>query len=156
MILASYFFTLNFHFPPEKPGERSKLFQSLVPLPWTLCFYVSPHKAARQVEEIREVLGDRRAALVREISKVHQEALRGRLSELLARLEAGLKGEMVLVVEGCLSGTAAVSDEDWRAEADALRETGKTVKETVQEITARFPVAKNAVKEYLIHALPPD
>ena len=147
---------LFYGFPPEKPGERSKLFQSLAPLPWTLCFYVSPHKAARQLEEMREILGDRRAALVREISKVHQEALRGRLSELLARLEAGLKGEMVLVVEGCPSDMAAVSDEDWRAEANALREAGKTTKEIVQEITAGKPVAKNAVKEYLIHAFPSD
>ena len=147
---------LFYGFPPEKPGERTKLFQSLAPLPWTLCFYVSPHKAARQMGELREVLGDRHAALVREISKVYQEALRGRLSELVARLEAGLKGEMVLVVEGSPSDAAAASDEDWHAEADALREAGKTVKETVQEITARYPVAKNAVKEYLIHALPSD
>ncbi|MCR4819098.1 MAG: 16S rRNA (cytidine(1402)-2'-O)-methyltransferase [Fretibacterium sp.] len=144
---------LFFGFPPEKPGERVKLFQSLVPLPWTLCFYVSPHKAARQMAEMREVMGDRSAALVREISKVYQEALRGPLSELVARLEAGLKGEMVLVVEGYSpEAAAAASEEEWRAEADALREAGRTVKETVLEITGRYPVAKNAVKEYLIRA----
>ncbi|MCR4819142.1 MAG: 16S rRNA (cytidine(1402)-2'-O)-methyltransferase [Fretibacterium sp.] len=144
---------LFFGFPPEKPGERAKLFQSLAPLPWTLCFYVSPHKAVRQMAEMREVLGDRNAALVREISKVYQEALRGPLTELVARLESGLKGEMVLVVEGCSpEAAAAASEEKWRAEADALREAGKTVKETVQGITGRYPVAKNAVKEYLIRA----
>ena len=142
---------LFYGFPPEKPGERAKLFQSLAEFPWTLCFYVSPHKAARQIGEMTEVLGDRRAALVREISKVHQEAVRGRLSDILARVEAGLKGEMVLAVEGCSSeATADGSGGEWQAEADELRDAGKTVRETVREIIARYPVAKNAVKEYLM------
>ena len=135
-------------FPPEKPGARGELFQSLSGVPWTLCFYVSPHKAERQIAEMAEVWGDRRAALVREISKVYQESIRAPLSGLVARLGQGVKGELVLVVEGRVS-----KDEDggeWREAADALRADGATVRSVVEAVTARYPVAKNAVKAYLL------
>ena len=143
---------LFYGFPPEKRGERARLFQSLEPLPWTLCFYISPHKAAGQIAEAIEALGDRRGALVREISKVHQEAIRGSLSEIAARVEAGLKGEMVLVVEGLPADDRQDDDVAWQAEADALRAAGRTVRDIVQDLAARHPVAKNAVKEYLMRA----
>lgn len=82
-------------FPPEKLGQRKKLFTSLCLQPYTMVFYVSPHKAERQIEEMRAIWGDRQGALVREISKIYQEAIRGTLSDILRRLAAGLKGEMV-------------------------------------------------------------
>ena len=141
---------LFYGFPPEKPGERATLFESLKPLPYTLCFYVSPHKAERQIGELIEAMGDRNAALVREISKIHQEAVRGKLSDLLARLKERLKGEMVLVVEGRPPEDGTSSGAAWQAEADAMKKGGGTTKDIVQALTARYPVAKNAVKEYLL------
>ena len=135
-------------FPPEKPGARGELFQSLSGVPWTLCFYLSPHKAERQIAEMAEHWGDRRAALVREISKVYQESIRAPLSGLIARLEQGVKGELVLVVEGRVS--KGEEDGAWREEADAMRAEGATVRSIVEAIVARHPVAKNAVKAYLL------
>ena len=135
-------------FPPEKPGARGELFQSLRGVPWTLCFYISPHKAVRQIAEMAEVWGDRRAALVREISKVYQESIRSPLSGLLSRLEQGLRGEMVLVVKGHVPGDEG--EDVWKAEADALHAKGATVRSAVETIVARHPVAKNAVKAYLL------
>ena len=135
-------------FPPEKPGARGELFQSLRGVPWTLCFYISPHKAERQIAEMAEAWGDRRAALVREISKVYQESIRSPLSGLLSRLEQGLRGEMVLVVEGHVPGDEG--EDAWKAEADALHAGGATVRSAVETIVARHPVAKNAVKAYLL------
>lgn len=137
-------------FPPEKPGARGELFQSLRGVPWTLCFYISPHKAVRQIAEMAEVWGDRRAALVREISKVYQESIRAPLSGLLSRLEQGLKGEMVLVVEGHVPGGEDGDKNAWKAEADVLHAEGATVRSAVEAIVARHPVAKNAVKAYLL------
>lgn len=139
---------LFFGFPPEKPGGRADLFRSLSSVPWTLCFYVSPHKAKRQIAEMIEVWGDRRAALVREISKVYQESIRDVLSGLLARLEQGVKGEMVLVVEGHVPGRQ--DDGAWKDEADAMRAEGATMRSVVEGIVARYPVAKNAVKAHLL------
>ena len=97
-----------------------------------------------------EVWGDRRAALVREISKVYQESIRAPLSGLLSRLEQGLRGEMVLVVEGHVPGGEDGDKNAWKAEADVLHAEGATVRSAVEAIVARHPVAKNAVKAYLL------
>ncbi|MDR1622086.1 MAG: 16S rRNA (cytidine(1402)-2'-O)-methyltransferase, partial [Synergistaceae bacterium] len=119
---------LFYGFPPEKPGQRQKLFSSLERQPHTMVFYVSPHKAGRQIAEMMALWGDRRAALVREISKIYQEALRGPLSELADRLEQGLKGEMVLVVEGAELQARDRGEDAWKERAERLLNEGNSVK----------------------------
>ncbi|MDR1731041.1 MAG: 16S rRNA (cytidine(1402)-2'-O)-methyltransferase [Synergistaceae bacterium] len=139
---------LFYGFPPEKTGARKKLFTSLEPLPYTLVFYLSPHKAERQIAEMMEAWGDRPAALVREISKIHQESIRGLLSEIAARLEAGVKGELVLVIEG---GKEEEEDpEAWRRRAKEMQEAGGYAKEIAQEISSRYNIPRNIVKEFLL------
>ena len=137
-----------FHgFPPEKPGQRKKLFESLSSLHCTLVFYLSPHKAERQIAEMIEIWGDRRSALVREISKLYQESVRGSLSAIVERLSQGMKGEMVLVVEGSADEK---SSDLWRDEAEAMLNEGHSVKTIVNEITNLYGAPKNAVKEFLL------
>lgn len=138
---------LFYGFPPEKPGQRKKLFESLQGVPHTLVFYISPHKADRQVVEMLESWGDRAAALVREISKIYQEAIRGTLSEIAARLTEGIKGEMVLVVAG---RTEDVSPETWQDRARELQTEGRYAKEIAEEIAELYNVPKNMVKEFLV------
>jgi 16S rRNA (cytidine1402-2'-O)-methyltransferase len=93
-----------------------------------------------------EVWGDRNAALVRELTKIHQEAIRGRLSEIAARLAQGLKGEMALVVDGAeLEPTT-----EWEEQAEALAGEGHSMKTIVQEIVGRYDVPKNLVKDFLL------
>ena len=142
---------LFYGFPPEKPGERAKLFEFIKPLPYTVCFYISPHKAGRHIAEMAAAFGDRNAALVREISKIHQEAIRGRLSEIVERLGEGLKGEMALVMEGYGAESERGEAEDaWKAEADVMLSEGKTARDIARELASRFNVSKNAVKEYVM------
>jgi 16S rRNA (cytidine1402-2'-O)-methyltransferase len=94
-----------------------------------------------------ETWGDRRGALVREISKFYQESIRGNLSEIAERLSRGVKGEMVLVVEGC---SAEEPSGLWRQEAEAMLNEGSSVKTIVNEITGLYGTPKNAVKEFLL------
>jgi 16S rRNA (cytidine1402-2'-O)-methyltransferase len=138
---------LFYGFPPEKPGQRKKLFASLASCPYTTVFYVSPHKAPHHTAELAELWGGRRAALVREISKIHQEAIRGLLPEIAERAGQGLKGEMVLVVEGCPAPEPSAS---WREEAKELSDEGLPVRTIAQEIAERYGVPKNAVKDFLL------
>jgi 16S rRNA (cytidine1402-2'-O)-methyltransferase len=140
---------LFYGFPPEKPGQRKKLFASLASQPYTMVFYVSPHKADRQIEEMIELWGDRNAALVREISKIYQESIRGPLSEISARLATGVKGEMVLVVEGKIEG--GQDSEVWKERAEKLLDEGYSVKSAAREIARDYDVPKNAVKEFLLY-----
>ena len=137
-------------FPPEKHGERVRLFGTVRDFAGTLCFYVSPHKIMRDIADMLEVFGDREAALVREISKVHQESMRGTLSELLARVNEGVRGELVLVVDG---GNVA-ANESWKDEASSMYESGMSVKDIASSLSERYGLSRNDVKKYII-SLPP-
>lgn len=93
-------------FLPAKPGKRRKRLEALRDEPRTVVLYESVHHVLRTLREIEEVLGDRPAALGRELTKLHEEILRGRVSELRAALERGTpKGEFVIAI-------AAAADED--------------------------------------------
>ena len=132
-------------FPPEKQGERDRLFMSLRDAKCTLCFYLSPHKAERHILSMIDVFGNRRASLVREVSKVFQEVIRSDLAGILERVKAGVKGELVLVVEGM---TESVNNDSWRDEAEAMLREGKSVKDIVSELHDRVP--KNELKSFLM------
>ncbi len=87
-------------FPPAKKGRQS-FFQALAAEPRTIVLYEAPHRVAATLEAIRTWWGDRRVALARELTKLHEEVWRGRVSELIENLsQRTLKGECVLVVEG--------------------------------------------------------
>ncbi|HEX4953402.1 MAG TPA: 16S rRNA (cytidine(1402)-2'-O)-methyltransferase [Thermoanaerobaculia bacterium] len=97
-------------FPPPRGGKRRTFYRSFAALPHTLVFFESPHRLLPSLADARAELGDRPAAVARELTKLHEEVLRGRLSELEANLAArpSLKGEFVVVVSGV--GREARSD----------------------------------------------
>lgn len=106
-------------FTPKRKGKRKELLASLAVEPRTLIFYESPRRVSVFLDEVRAVMGDRRAVLAREMTKLHEEFIRGTLSEILIVLadRPEVKGECTLMVEG-----AAASDSVSTADlADALR-----------------------------------
>ena len=133
-------------FPPEKHGERMRLFEAVKNFPATLCFYISPHKAVKDIADMIQILGDRESALVREISKVYQETIRGTLSGILARVTQGVKGELVLVISGCEN----CADDSWKEEALSMYESGVSMKDIVSTLSERFGIPKNDIKKYII------
>ena len=88
-------------FPPPKGGKRRSFYRRFADLGHTLLVYESPHRLLRSLEDAVEVLGDRPTALARELTKLHEEVLRGPLTEILEDLRGrpSLKGEFVLVVD---------------------------------------------------------
>src|SRR6185436_2348307 len=110
-------------FPPRKPGARRKLFESVRAQPYTLVLYESPVRAAATLAELANVLGgERRACLAREISKRHEEFVRGSLDELGGRYrDTRPLGEVTLVVAGAEAGAGdALDDDEIAREAEAL------------------------------------
>ncbi|HVF60339.1 MAG TPA: 16S rRNA (cytidine(1402)-2'-O)-methyltransferase [Thermoanaerobaculia bacterium] len=89
-------------FPPPKSGRRRSFYRRLATLGHTLVVFESPHRLLASLADAVAELGDRPAAIARELTKLHEEVLRGRLSELAATLAArpALKGEFVLVIAG--------------------------------------------------------
>ena len=87
-------------FPPPKTGKRRTFYKGWADLGHTLVVFESPHRLLASLADALEELGDRPAAIARELTKLHEEVLRGRLSALLAELKgrSALKGELVLVI----------------------------------------------------------
>jgi 16S rRNA (cytidine1402-2'-O)-methyltransferase len=87
-------------FPPPKSGKRRNFYKGWAALGHTLILFESPHRLLASLEDALAELGDRPAAIARELTKMHEEVLRGRLSELLAELKGrpSLKGEFVVVI----------------------------------------------------------
>jgi 16S rRNA (cytidine1402-2'-O)-methyltransferase len=88
-------------FLPAKHVARLKRLQALAKEDRTMIFYEAPHKIIAATEDMLEVLGDRRAVFTRELTKIHEEAIRGTLSEILKHLQTrSIKGEFTIIVHG--------------------------------------------------------
>lgn len=88
-------------FPPRKKGELTRFLKTLSPLEYTLVFYESPRRVTAFLETAADVLGSRKFALVKELSKKNEKIIRGDLSHLADVLaNETILGEMVVIIEG--------------------------------------------------------
>ncbi|MDR3011681.1 MAG: 16S rRNA (cytidine(1402)-2'-O)-methyltransferase [Chitinispirillales bacterium] len=87
------------NFLPHKSTQRRKLFESIKGEPRTIIFYETPHRIVKTLEDIKAVLGDVRIVIARELTKIHEEFLRGSAEELLSHFaNRPPKGEMVVLL----------------------------------------------------------
>ncbi len=137
-------------FVSKKPGERARRLGELCHDDRTLVFFESPRRVHALLDALLDAMGDRRVALARELTKRHEEVLRGRVSEVLGRLDdATLKGEMVLVVEGD-TGTAGVDLEGSLAEARSLVAAGMRKRDAARAVAERRGGSANDLYARLI------
>lgn len=124
-------------FLPSKKGERQTRLEEVKTIPATLVFYETPHRIAKSLADCLEILGNRKAAVARELTKLHEEIICGNLKELFERFaEKKTKGEIVLVIErGQMS--------DFRSQTSSSR----TLAERVSEIESQGVDRKNALKK---------
>jgi 16S rRNA (cytidine1402-2'-O)-methyltransferase len=88
-------------FLPHKSKKRRDLLRELENVRETLVFYESPHRISETLRDILEMLGDREIVLTRELTKVYEEIIRGKVSEILNQVgDRRLKGEITLVISG--------------------------------------------------------
>jgi 16S rRNA (cytidine1402-2'-O)-methyltransferase len=126
-------------FLPAKSGQRRKLIESIRESPRTQVFYEAPHRLLETLADVVEVLGESRHVVVaREVTKIHEEFLRGRAGEVLEQLKArgDVKGEITLLIAKAESG-------ELTAESSSV-----TVAQQVREIMAQEKVdEKSALKK---------
>jgi 16S rRNA (cytidine1402-2'-O)-methyltransferase len=97
-------------FLPSKHTARMKRLTELAKDERTLIFYEAPHRISQTLEDMQAVLGDRRAVLTRELTKIHEQVIRGTLSDVKKELETGsMKGEFTIIVEATASGADRVN-----------------------------------------------
>jgi 16S rRNA (cytidine1402-2'-O)-methyltransferase len=120
-------------FLPRKTGARRKALEALARDERTLLFHESPSRVVDTLADIMEVLGDRRIALARELTKKFETVLRGTVSSVLSEVAAGaIKGEIVLVVEGAPAGAVdSIGEEAAVDEVMRLKAQGLSLKEAV-------------------------
>ena len=88
-------------FLPHKSSKRRGLLEDLREVRETIIFYESPHRIHETLKDIADILGDREMVLARELTKVFEEVLRGRVSEIQSRITGkGVKGEITLIISG--------------------------------------------------------
>lgn len=122
-------------FLPRKTGEKATLLAGLAAETRTLIFYESPHRTAETLRAMAEAFGpDRRAAVARELTKLHEEVARGSLTELIDwATTKTLKGEIVLVV-GPAEGAAPASFAQALAEVQRLVGDGERLKTATRQV----------------------
>lgn len=122
-------------FPPRKPGERASALTSLASEPRTMVFFEAPSRLAATLEAMAAAFGDDRpAAVCRELTKLHEEVVRGGLAELAAWAADGVRGEIVVVVGGAT--VREVSEADAVAQVQALVAGGIRLKDAAAEVAA--------------------
>jgi 16S rRNA (cytidine1402-2'-O)-methyltransferase len=127
-------------FLPRKPGERRALYEGWTREPRTVAFFESPQRLAASLSELAGIFPERRVAVVRELTKVHEEVLRGTVAEVadtLARRE--VLGEVVVVLEG--AAPTAVDDATVRAALADLMAGGASVRDAATTVAADLGVA---------------
>ncbi len=135
-------------FLPKKGGHRKAALEALTKEPCTLIFYESPKRIERLVADLHAALGDRPAALARELTKLNEEFLRGSLSTMSQALAERdtIKGECTLLVAGC---SDAPDEDQWPEARCALREglasEGQPLAELVRQVAEQSGIARNKI-----------
>lgn len=133
-------------FLPRTASQRRRRLRSLAEEERTIVLFESPHRLAESLADMRDALGDRRGAMARELTKLHEEVVRGRLSDLLVRAEDGVRGEVTLVIEGAARGDAEpVVAADIATRLRALMAEGSPKKEAIARAAADLDVPKKDV-----------
>lgn len=133
-------------FLPRKAGDRARRLAALADEERTMVFFEAPHRTAAALEAMAEAFGaERRAAVCRELTKTHEEVVRGPLSELVAWAAEQVRGEVTLVVEG--SPPPQVSDDpaDLRALVAAHEATGQRRKDAIVTVARSTGLPKRVV-----------
>jgi 16S rRNA (cytidine1402-2'-O)-methyltransferase len=129
-------------FLPSKKGERRARLEEIKNVPATLVFYETPHRIAKSLTDCAEVLGNRRAAVARELTKMHEEVVRGTLRELAEKYaENPTKGEIVLVIN-------RQENNQGKTESANQKSIGERVSELESEGSDRKTALKKAAKEF--------
>jgi len=126
-------------FLPRRRGERRRLLSSLAEQPRTIVALESPHRLLASLVDLLATLGDRRIAVCRELTKLHEEVFRGPISEALAHFQEP-RGEFTLVIEGAGDSSAGAPPDEAavRRELRRLRQQGLGARQAVDEVALRF------------------
>ncbi len=148
-LIASGLPTEHFYFHgflDAKDSVKKEELRNLYKRKETLIFYEAPHRIDKTLKCLNEILGSRKACIAREISKIHEEFIRGNLEEFLSLDKSTLKGEMVIVVEGNNEEITAMPEE--KEIVNLIRNftnMGMSTKDAIKKASDLLNLPKNKV-----------
>ena len=134
-------------FLPEKKKARQSLLKTYENVPSTLIFYSAPHDVNKDLLDLYECLGNRKAAAVKEITKLHETVYRFNLQN--AKIEEP-RGEFVIVVEGCSEVENSYKNLTELEHINLYLSRGYTKKEAIKQVAIDRGVSKNSLYKYTI------
>lgn len=139
---------LFYGFLGNSEKERLQSLHEIKDLPYTVILYEAPHRIEKMLKSAREVLGNRRICLARELTKKHEEFIRGTISEVLEIVD-DLKGEMVIIVEAGQSEKEEISLIHLSGRVNEYIAEGLSSKEAIKKVAKEYGVSKNELyKEF--------
>lgn len=136
-------------FPNRKKARRMEQLRELASLPHVLVFYQAPRRLIPFLEELNETLGDRQVVVAREMTKLHEEFLRGTLSEILATLKQRdtVKGECTIAVSGAAAQPEIPEEGLDAALEEALEHAEGPLSATAKALARQFGIPRKTVYE---------
>ncbi|MFC2017844.1 16S rRNA (cytidine(1402)-2'-O)-methyltransferase [Chloroflexota bacterium] len=129
-------------FLPRKKGERRRLLESVAEEQRTIVSFESPHRLPATLRDLKEVLGDRRVAIGRELTKLHEEIFRGTIAEAMEHFTMP-RGEFTLVIEGKTEKRKPAVTPEIREMLLNLHDQGITAREAVARLSRDSGISKN-------------
>ncbi len=139
---------LYYGFLNSKSSKQLQELEMLKNYPFTIIFYEAPHRIEMTLKNIQKVFGDRYISISREISKLYEEIIRGKISDCLSNMTT-IKGEYVIVVEGC-TNLNDFSSLSIISHIDMYLDDGLGEMEAIKKVARERKVAKSIIyKEYI-------
>ena len=133
-------------FLPARSTQRRARFTEVRAISSTLIFYETPHRVAESLQDARDILGEREAVVARELTKLHEEIVRGRLSELAERFRStdAARGEMVVVIDrNILEEAKQDSEEDVAARVAVLENEGLDSRAALKRVAREMGLSRS-------------
>lgn len=137
---------LFYGFLDNKSSKRKKQLEEIKTIPYTMIFYEAPHRIEDTLQDMLEVLGNRQMCLARELTKVHEEYIRGTIEEVL-EVAATCKGEMVIVMDGFKQDEVVFDMYTAITKVDEYIESGMRTKEAIGLVAKEMACKKNELYE---------
>lgn len=136
---------LFYGFLNSKESKKKQELEQLKQLKETLIFYEAPHRINKTLKTIKLILGNRQSAIVREISKKHEEVIRGNIEYLIKETE-NIKGEIVIIIEGNKE-EKTIEKQDITNQINNYIKQGKTKSEAIKQVSKENKISKNKIYE---------
>jgi len=141
-------------FLPVNKREKRKKLEEYKNLTQTLICYEAPHKLINTLESMQEVLGNREIVVARELTKIHEEFMRGKISEILDKYKEA-KGEFVIIIEGSKQNEEEIAIESMKSKTleehlEVYLKKGMEKKDAIKQVAKDRNVQKNEIYQYFL------